>query len=191
MDTDARRYCWILICVHLRLSVVPDQKTKPQMDTDAHRYCFLSSVSIDGQLTVRISARSTYIHDGPHRLHRSVCTIIRPTKEHAPDPIRPISGPLYKRSFLPDHPRPYQTYTPTSSPHQPGLPILRIAPAIYRNIYFFPVSPDRPRLIVIHSLKQTDQHHYPLHLYITPQIILATFSQNLNMFPEFSVPNEV
>ncbi|MDK2831842.1 MAG: hypothetical protein PWQ63_1381 [Methanolobus sp.] len=83
----------------------------------------------------------------------------------------------------------HSRHTPT--PHQPGLPILRIAPAIYRNIYFFPVSPDRPRLIVIHSLKQTDQHHYPLQLYITPQIILATFSQNLNMFPEFSVPNEV
>jgi len=28
-------------------------------------------------------------------------------------------------------------------------------------------------------------------LYITPQIILAAFSQNINMFPEFSVSNEV
>jgi UDP-glucose 4-epimerase len=44
---------------------------------------------------------------------------------------------------------------------------------------------------VTNSLKQTNYHHYPLHLYITPQIILAAFSQNLNMFPEFSVSNEV
>jgi hypothetical protein len=49
---------------HLRLSVVPYQKTKPQIHTDARRYWFLSSVSIDGQVTIGISARSTYIDDG-------------------------------------------------------------------------------------------------------------------------------
>ncbi|MDG6245043.1 MAG: hypothetical protein QCH31_11775 [Methanolobus sp.] len=51
-------------------------------------------------------------------------------------PARP-----YTRSTLPAHSH--------KLPHYPGLPILRIAPAICRNISFFPVCPDRPRLLVI------------------------------------------
>ncbi|WP_288069934.1 hypothetical protein [Methanolobus sp.] len=38
--------------------------------------------------------------------HLYVRTIIKSTKEHAPNPSRPTSGPRYKRSFLPDHTRP-------------------------------------------------------------------------------------
>jgi hypothetical protein len=51
------------------------------------RYCLFSSASIDGQVTIRISARSTYIHDGTRRLRRGGCIVTRSTKEHVPDLI--------------------------------------------------------------------------------------------------------
>jgi hypothetical protein len=75
-----------------------------------------------------------------YKIHQRACTKSHQTNQRTSvQAIIPADHPPY----------PHSRHTPTSSPHQPKLPILPTAPAIYRNISFFPVCPDRPRFLVI------------------------------------------